>query len=1130
MSKRQPPPAPSQPSLFDASADAPARSGAGATPRDVPSSGDAPAELADAQARRDIEQRLDVNMVVEAGAGSGKTYSLASRMADGIATGRYSVGEMAAVTFTRKAAAELRARFQLRLEERLQDAAGDERARIATALADIEHLFAGTIHAFCARLLRERPVEAGVPPDFDELDEVDDERLRRQAWREFLAAEQEAESAAVATLRSAGLDAADLDGAFALVALYDEVEFPAPAVERPPVDRVWEVVEQIVDALRALMPDPLPADFRCAALKRAVELVEGLDVADPSRVVELVRLLEGWERLPAITMKWWAIDRPRAEQQAIKERVHALLEPFVTGIAGPFLGTWRQYVYATAIPLLVEAREHAREMRRRRGALNYNDLLQRAASLLAGNRDVRRAMQRKYRWLFVDEFQDTDPIQARVILALAADETGADGDEGCSPFECPLRPGALFIVGDPKQSIYRFRRADIAVYNEVRDRIVRDGGAKHELVTSFRSQAAVCSFVNEVFEQLIGREGSAEQPAFADLAPVQAAAAGAGVFTLTIDADTEQEAAEREARAIARVIAGDVAAGRRRWGDFLVLTRIRKRLPVIERALEDARVPFEVSGAGAFGHSPHVKQLRGLLAALAEPEDQASLVGVLRGPLFGLSDRALYAYRVAGGALSIGVPALGEDEEDQGGPVPDAARNVASAMRSLWAMVRWTRQLPLAAAVARIVEASGLLVEAAAAACDAAPAGDLLHAVDRVRRVAEKGGGLADALDALDADMTSNEVESVPLEPGRDDVVRVMNLHKAKGLEGRVVFLVDAASRPPRRPPDIRIVRRGDVAEGWVSLQQRFRNGGQRVIAEPADWASHVSSEMRFLDAEQTRLLYVATTRAREQLVVCRWQKQPARGSWGALEPWLHAARPVVVSSETTTAAVAAGSGPGANEWLETRRLALVRQIDVRERLARASYASDSVTSTAPVVRPVKEDDPARLLRGPATGVDWGVLVHRLLEVAVNGRATDRAGLERAGRWLVRDAPGLATVLDEAVDSVIAVMASPLWRDIATSPERHAEVPFAFSRPGATGVPVVQHGVIDLVYRAGEGWRLIDWKTDQVGVGDGSSLVRLYRHQLDAYVEAWARVAGAGAAPIEAGLFVVRTGQVHWVR
>src|ERR1700756_1411668 len=166
--------------------------------------------LPDEDQRALIERRLDVNMLVEAGAGSGKTESLVRRMVAGIAAGVYRVEHMAAVTFTRKAAAELRGRFQLALEEQIALSAGRPDAaaritRIRRALSNLERFFAGTIHSFCAHLLRERPVEAGVSPGFAELDEVADALLRKESWRDFLSATKAIGDPTVATLHDAGI-------------------------------------------------------------------------------------------------------------------------------------------------------------------------------------------------------------------------------------------------------------------------------------------------------------------------------------------------------------------------------------------------------------------------------------------------------------------------------------------------------------------------------------------------------------------------------------------------------------------------------------------------------------------------------------------------------------------------------------------------------------------------------------------------------------------------------------------------------------------------------------------------------------------------------------------------------------
>src|SRR5438093_1382207 len=186
--------------------------------------------LPDGDQRALIERRLDVNMLVEAGAGSGKTESLVRRMVAGIAAGVYEVEGMAAVTFTRKAAAELRGRFQLALEGKLAVETGAERReRLQRALGRLEQLFAGTIHSFCARLLRERPVEAGVAPGFVELDETEDAEQRAEAWRTYVAREAARGSAALAALAQAEVRPADLEDAFAKVCLHAEVEFPPGA-------------------------------------------------------------------------------------------------------------------------------------------------------------------------------------------------------------------------------------------------------------------------------------------------------------------------------------------------------------------------------------------------------------------------------------------------------------------------------------------------------------------------------------------------------------------------------------------------------------------------------------------------------------------------------------------------------------------------------------------------------------------------------------------------------------------------------------------------------------------------------------------------------------------------------------
>ena len=182
---------------------------------------------ADQPVRHRIEHELDRTFLVEAGAGSGKTHCLARRIARGIASGHYQIEHVAAVTFTRKAAAELRGRLQLALETLVRETpSAEERARIEKALRSIERFFAGTIHSFCGHLLRERPVEVSIAPGFVEIDDVEDQHRRKQSWRDFVARERGSGSTLMLDLQDAGVKPPDLDTAFAIVCDHEEVEFP----------------------------------------------------------------------------------------------------------------------------------------------------------------------------------------------------------------------------------------------------------------------------------------------------------------------------------------------------------------------------------------------------------------------------------------------------------------------------------------------------------------------------------------------------------------------------------------------------------------------------------------------------------------------------------------------------------------------------------------------------------------------------------------------------------------------------------------------------------------------------------------------------------------------------------------
>ena len=1108
--------------------------------------------LSDEGSRRIIREDLGTNLLVEAGAGSGKTQMLAERMASGIASGVYQVEHLAAVTFTRKAASELRGRFHLALERRLEsldETQAAESDRLRTALGNLERFFAGTIHSFCARLLRERPVESGVSPGFTELDEVQDEELRNRSWRDFIANTRSAGDPEMLALLDTGVRPPDLEAAFAIICRHDDVEFPPGTGGCPDHRAAWKALETFWGKLERELPATIHPDTTCRIQLAAVEHRRLFRVAQKrlDRPSVIATFLHEWDCESAITLYRWAA--ARAEQHRIRAVVTTLHAEFRAATVAPYLNAWRQYVYRLSVTLLMRARDVAAAERRRRNSLNYGDLLILTAKVLRENAQVRQALQQKYRYLFVDEFQDTDPVQAEIVFLLAADETrsdrrsspgsrrpieprrpahpppGRDSKADADWRSVDLRSGALFVVGDPKQSIYRFRRADIEIYNVVRDRFSdRAVGRVVALTTNFRSVPALCDWANGVFAGLFPAAPTAHSPQFAPLDPRERddaarSTGGSGLFTLKHACGEAREVPELDAAAIARYIRSEVDAGRRKYSDFLILTRKKKdRIAPYASALESLNIPIEVSGAGAFGQSAEVAALTVLLRALADPHDQLTLVNVLRGPLFGISDPDLFDYTQSGGWLSIF--ANGDRHQFEGLPPPKVTVPIGSPVTAGLGMLqqyyRWTRMLPAGAALDRILEHSGYLALAATTP-GGVEAGDLLHAVDRVRQVLEDGGNLADAADALAADSeASNEVESLPLEPGRTDVVRLMNLHKAKGLEADVVFLADPCGGTMKGRVEAHITREGGKALGWFKVEKKAEGSfAPRLLGEHADWAARKAAELPFQTAEENRLLYVAATRAREMLVVSCWNPAKGNPAWGALNSTLAAAAELPVPATMTAASpmpavcsaqaqadaalarAAADSRVNQPSWSITSATADARHIATMT--ASVPAAADDAT------RVVAEDTPSH--RADA-GMAWGTLIHGLLEHAMRHPGSTREDLRRLAMWLTVEEAQLRGVIDVAIDTVERVAKGEFWGE-AQRGEHSEEVPFAVTRSGA-----LTNGVIDLLFESPDGWQVRDYKTDL------TLEPAAYEEQLKTYREA---VQAVGCQPGDARLVSVRS-------
>jgi ATP-dependent helicase/nuclease subunit A len=876
---------------------------------------------ADADDRRLIAEALDDTLVVEAAAGTGKTTELVKRVVRLIETGRARIDEIVAVTFSEKAAGELKLRLREQLEESRTLAGGEMAARLEAAIRRFEEAHVSTIHGFCADLLRERPVEARIDPSFavltegqqsklfdeafsdwieGELDRPSDgvrRSLRRTASRRF--GQDEDDDAPIARLKRAGRE---------LLEWRDHpTRWARPAAFTREAD-----IDHLLDALAAFSDLTEHPTSRTDTLAKAIapmraawaemRLARQKDMPD----------YDGWE---ATLTELASHDRAlRAGRRASGQFSRTVSNADVVAMRDMIVDKLVEFRADADADLAAQVHEALQasiaryEARKRRaGAVDFLDLLIRARDLVRDDEDVRRDFQRRFRYLLVDEFQDTDPLQAELLMLLASDD---EAPTTASPFDRRVRRGALFVVGDPKQSIYRFRRADVGVYRAICDALVAQGARRVRLRTSFRSVPAIQRAVNAAFSvEMTGDQASLQadyvelrparpdhpaQPAvvalpvprpLSDYARVTEKAIEAslpktvGEFVrwlvhdsgcTVVDDPSACDAAGAEVRRPIR--AGDICLLFRRlvtYGGDVTTDYVGE--------LESRGIPHLLVGGKAFHEREEVDALRTALTAIEWPDDALSVFATLRGPFFAVGEEELLAWHALGhGFRPYRVP------DD----VPVALANVADALGTLAELHRLRNHRPVAETVGRLLEVTRAHAGFVLWRGGEQVLANVLQIVELARRYEADGGlsfrGFVDELrDAADRAPTP---EAPILEEGTDGV-RLMTVHKAKGLEFPVVILADISCKLSREEAQRHLdTSRGLAAiklGGWTPLELRQANALEAAREQ----------------AEGVRLAYVAATRAKDLLVV------PAIGDGPEDKQWVAPLAGAIYGGESTTAA-----------------------------------------------------------------------------------------------------------------------------------------------------------------------------------------------------------------------------------
>ncbi|WP_099353828.1 UvrD-helicase domain-containing protein [Fredinandcohnia onubensis] len=1048
--------------------------------------------IVDQEARDKITTKLNQNFLVEAGAGSGKTTSLVDRMVNLIYTGTAKINEIVAITFTKKAADELKTRFLTVLEKKCKEESDpDVKFLLEEALQNIEQSFIGTVHSFCARLLRERPVEAGLDVNFKELEDSEDEKMAEAAWLVYMHKLEQDNPQKSKMMKALAIEEQDLSDRFRHMKNYPDVLWASDEVEKPNLDDVFRrFVSLLKEASRCIPKDiPKGPDKLQEAIEESLRQVRFNSKTD-SLMITIFRM---FDKNFKVTQNRWTSKEDAKEYEA------RITDFFRTQIK-PLLIRWSEYCHPFVIDLFKEALKEYEKIKQERSLMNFQDLLMKTAALLKDNSEVRTYFQQKYKRLLVDEFQDTDPIQAEIMFYLTGDDVSERNWTKCKP-----RPGSLFVVGDPKQAIYRFRRADIDIYNLVKELIEAHGGEVLQLIMNFRTVDTVTSLLNGVFKEQLPEKETVHQAAYRPLHSykVEGSSDLAGIKRLVLSDDfakNKTTTLDEDARCITGYIQKLINDGHEP-GEFMILTRQKEGIDVYARVLEGVGIPVSVSGEMEIGTIPEFMDLLRLLDALVDTTDQIAFVAALRSVWFGISDEELFQWRQAGGAFSL----YAETPDNLDGVTK---QHFQDALSKLQQYAKWKVTFSPLVAIVKIVEDIGLYPLFAAKTYGKREMTNLMQILEALRVKEE-----AEAITFRQAvQFVKTQIEEktdvISLEED-ENAVRIMNVHKAKGLEASIVFLAHPGKKPEIRNKIWSHIKRED--QGATGYFMFGRKHGQKTkpVAQPLFWEEHLDEEEAYLLAEEIRVLYVAATRAEKTMIISTFESKNTKNPWSLLLDGLPRLEDIDIPEVITDEKETMEKNTIRDEFrLETQGL-----LDWLEDRKQPSYSTFS---------PSEEKQDIFTLgieREEGGGMAWGTAVHEVFEGVVKGQETETVVVSTLKKHEIS-----LGRMEEVAQAVERFKQSTIWAELQIADQILTEVPFTiqidsedplyeFVKKGDDAEIVFVNGIIDLVYKLNGSWKIVDYKTDRPkDITQLPELTKYYRNQIDLYQQIWERITGEQVA------------------
>lgn len=1115
------------------------------------------------QEQRQAIDELDANVAVSAGAGAGKTRVLVERYLNIIVQGKASCEEIIAITFTKKAAKEMRERIRQDLVKKLDGLTGEQWFYWNEIKSRLEYAAISTFHSLCGRILRENPVEAGIDPNFTVLDEVESKLLTKEVVDQvIMQAVTNEEPWLDLLLQEYGLDAFYHD----FLACYEDLA-SAGWLGSDLADNLSRPYQEILDQL--------PEKQNCLK-DLLVELVEYRSQLKATSVAGK-KLTALWENLPAVSAGL-TIDGEAGDFQALWADKVALVLKGIR-LNGAMSETkqaleqaasdWCQslackqaltLVTSLAAYLSIFAKQ-LNKIKGERQVVSFADLEIQTLALLKQYPQICRKYNQKYRYIMVDEFQDTNERQKEFIYLLACGNSNK------------LTGHKLFIVGDPKQSIYRFRGADVQVFEQVERDIVASGGICIALDRNFRSQNGLIDLCNRMFEQLFqGDHGVTFSPIKGDKACAENKEYVEWLVVSKPDAANEVSSRSAEATMIASRLRQLVDRQERHvldeqtqelrpvhYGDMAILFRSFTDIGLYERALQLAEVPYYVVGGRGFYSRQEILDVLNLLRVIDNCYDDIAWVGALRSPCFLISDLTLVVLKAGNDSIWSGL----QDIYNRSGITAVQRQLCQQALLVINELREAREYLPVSELLERALQLTAYREFLFSQFMGKQQVANVEKLVAVATEQAGKGSTLHDFLAYIGGILQENVKEGeAQIESETGDTVKLLTIHKSKGLEYPVVILPDLQRKFIVGNNKVLF----DKDSGLGLATNRSDCGENKVFSGMKD------KQQQLERLELKRLLYVAQTRAKDYLVLSSVADDKASNdyqekNYAELDSWHKWLTKLAGNSPLRSQAWDENDCPrvtkqAPSDAVETVTYPLPSYISRNLAVVGDQIPGNSLVFSASMLGCYRLCPRAYFyhyvqhipqLSAGRGSVDWalgmgagsdslsleqdefvlqganlqsadsgpllGNAVHKFAEIYTSGSV--EATLEAAVAKTVPVA--LREIMKQAALPLCQAYCQNALSDSKTT--AHSEWPFVFTLTDASGSRFKFRGIVDKIIESPQGYHIVDLKTDHVTPAELSDKVNHYSFQLQLYVLAVRTVLKQPVG--RASLYFLRSGCVE---